>query len=212
MKTDRLIDMLSTNVEPARRSDIWKTLAFALVVGLVAAFGVMLVTVGERPNLTAPSNLDFVAVKLAFALVVIIASGIALLRLAKPGGERLRLAPYLLPVTFALVMGSIVGLDLVISAHAPGLMGSDTWMCIGCIPLFAILPFAALLLALRRAAPTDLRRAGALAGLLAGGVGAAAYALHCPDDSFLFVTVWYGATLAFCMAIGAIVGPRLLRW
>ena len=212
MNTDRLIDMLSTHVEPARRSDIWKTLALALVVGLVAAFAVMLVTVGERPNLTAPSNVDFVAIKLAFAVVVIIASGIALLRLAKPGGERLRLAPYLLPVTFALVMGAIVGLDLAISAHAPGMMGSDTLMCLGCIPLFAILPFVALIFALRQAAPTDLRRAGALAGLLAGGVGAAAYALHCPDDSFLFITVWYGAALAFCTAVGATIGPRLLRW
>jgi hypothetical protein len=66
--------------------------------------------------------------------------------------------------------------------------------------------------AVRQAAPTDLRRAGAFAGLVAGGVSALAYALHCTDDSIPFIAVWYGGTIALCTLAGAITGPKLLRW
>jgi hypothetical protein len=53
---------------------------------------------------------------------------------------------------------------------------------------------------------------GAFAGLIAGGVSAMAYALHCTDDSFPFVGVWYGGTVLLCILAGAALGPRLLRW
>src|SRR5215472_3432894 len=110
MKTDSLIEMLSTNVEPVRRGEIWRSLALALVLGLVAAFGVMLVTIGGRPNLIAPQSLFSVALKTVFALTVIVSSGVALIRLAKPEGERIRLAPYLLPMLLALLLGGLIGL------------------------------------------------------------------------------------------------------
>ena len=45
--------------------------------------------------------------------------------------------------------------------------------------------------ALREMAPTRLRLAGAAAGALAGGAGAAVYALHCPELGAPFVAVWY---------------------
>jgi hypothetical protein len=213
MKTDSLIEMLSTNVEPVKRGEIWRLLALAFALGLVAAFGVMLVTIGGRPNLGAPQSLLSVALKAVFALIVIVSSGVALMRFAKPGGEGLRLAPYLLPMLLALFLGGLIGLDLVTSSsRAASVIGTQTWTCVTCIPLFAILPFLALIFALRRAAPTDLRRTGAIAGLLAGGVGAVVYAFHCPDDSVLFVTVWYGSALAFCTLIGGLLGPRFLRW
>ena len=51
-----------------------------------------------------------------------------------------------------------------------------------------------------------------MAGLVAGAIGAAAYAFHCPDDSLPFVALWYGTAIAFCAAVGAILGPRVLRW
>jgi hypothetical protein len=82
-----------------------------------------------------------------------------------------------------------------------------------CIPLNAILPFAALVLALRLfAAPTNLWRAGALAGLAAGAISAFVYALHCTDDSLPFIALWYGLAIAGCALIGGLLGPKLLRW
>jgi hypothetical protein len=43
---------------------------------------------------------------------------------------------------------------------------------------------------MRQAAPTNLRQADALVGLLAGGLSAAGYALHCTADSLPFVALW----------------------
>jgi hypothetical protein len=76
----------------------------------------------------------------------------------------------------------------------------------------AIVPFVAIVWAARWTAPTDLVRAGVLAGLVAGGVSAAGYALHCTDDSLPFVALRYGGTIALCTIAGALLGPRLLRW
>jgi hypothetical protein len=63
-----------------------------------------------------------------------------------------------------------------------------------------------------KGAPTNLVRAGAFAGLIAGGVSAMAYALHCTDDSLPFIAVWYGGTIVLCTLAGAALRPRPLRW
>ena len=47
---------------------------------------------------------------------------------------------------------------------------------------------------------------------MSAGVGALLYATHCPDDSPLFVAIWYGSATAIVVAIGALAGARLLRW
>ena len=66
--------------------------------------------------------------------------------------------------------------------------------------------------ALRGAAPTRLAWAGAGAGLLAGALGALAYALHCPEMAAPFLAVWYLAGMALPTLAGAWLGPRVLRW
>jgi hypothetical protein len=75
----------------------------------------------------------------------------------------------------------------------------DQWLqCLVSVPVIAIVPFAISIWAVRRAAPTNLARTGAFAGLIAGGVSAVAYALHCTGDSLPFVAVWYGGTIVLC--------------
>jgi hypothetical protein len=93
------------------------------------------------------------------------------------------------------------------------MMMGDQWLeCLVSIPIIAIVPFAAIISAVRKAAPTNLVYTGAFSGLVAGGVSAIAYALHCTDDSLPFVALWYGGTIVLCTVAGAILGPRLLRW
>lgn len=87
-------------------------------------------------------------------------------------------------------------------------LGTEWVTCLFCIPLFAIVPFALLVWALRKGAPT--KRAGETSGLVAGALGAAAYAFHCSDDSLPFVAIWYGAMVVLCGWIGRMLGPRLL--
>ena len=53
---------------------------------------------------------------------------------------------------------------------------------------------------------------GAIAGLVAGALGAGAYAFYCCDDSLPFIALWYGGMVVFCAWIGGMLGPRLLHW
>src|SRR5216684_1172268 len=172
MKTDQLIEMLSTNVEPVQQGRLRKTLVWALVVGAAL-----------------------------------------LERLMRPGQDGRRLFAFLFLPFFIVVCAGVASLVFGQPMAWGRMMFGMHWAtCLLCIPLFALVPFAALIWALRKGAPTNLRRAGAIAGLVAGALGATAYAFHCPDDSVPFVAIWYGTLVGVCGAIGAMIGPRLLRW
>jgi hypothetical protein len=113
----------------------------------------------------------------------------------------------------AIVLLAAISLGLAPSSHWNRMVMGNEWLeCLLSIPIIAIVPFAVIIAAVRRAAPTNLVRTGAFAGLIAGGVSAMAYALHCTDDSLPFVAVWYGGTIVLCTLAGAVLGPRLLRW
>lgn len=60
--------------------------------------------------------------------------------------------------------------------------------------------------------PTRLALAGAAAGLLAGTVGIAVYALYCPEMDAPFLAIWYVLGMSVPVAAGALAGPLLLRW
>src|SRR5713101_8451916 len=86
-------------------------------------------------------------------------------------------------------------------------LGTVWVACLFPIPLFAIVSFAVLILGLRKGALTNLKRTGAIAGLVAGALDATACALHCPDDSLSFMTIWYGAMVVLSAWVGARLGP-----
>jgi hypothetical protein len=92
------------------------------------------------------------------------------------------------------------------------LVGSNASICLTMVPLLSAPLLVAALLTLRHGAPTRPLLAGALAGLLAGGLGATLYAAHCTDDSPLFVATWYTLAIALVTLMGTAVGYRLLRW
>jgi len=215
MKTDQLIDMLSTNLEPVKGSgQVRKAFAMALVIGGAASFCLMLATVGMRTAASGGFHPAFLVLKLLFMLVLIAVGTALLAQLIRPGQDGRRLYKVVfLPVLFVGLIG-VVTLAFQPSSAAWGrmIMGTQWATCVLCIPLFATIPFAALIWALRKGAPTNLTRTGAIAGLVAGALGAAAYAFHCPDDSLPFIAVWYRAMVTLCAWIGARLGPWLLRW
>ena len=213
MNTNRLIDILSTNLEPVKPGRVGKTLAWALIIGGVVAFGLMLATVGLRPDIANGRSLGFLVLKLLFTLSLVGTGAALLLMLMHPGRDsRKPFALLFLPFA-ALAVAGLAALAIRDPAAWSGMVFGLEWLtCLVCIPLFAIIPFAALIWALRKGAPTDLKRTGAIGGLVAGSLGAAAYAFHCPGDSLPFIATWYGAPIALCTLIGAQLGPRLLRW
>jgi len=215
MKTDQLIDMLSTNLEPIKNGgQVGKAFAIALVIGGAASFCLMLATVGMRTAASDGFHPAFLVLKLLFMLVLIAVGTALLAQLIRPGQDGRRLYKVVfLPVLFVGLIG-VVTLAFQPSSAAWGrmILGTQWATCVLCIPLFAIIPFAALIWALRKGAPTNLTRTGAIAGLVAGALGAVAYAFHCPDDSLPFIAIWYGAMVMLCAWIGARLGPWLLRW
>ena len=72
--------------------------------------------------------------------------------------------------------------------------------------------FVAVIWAMRGLAPTRLRLAGAAAGLLAGAVGTLVYSVHCPEVEAPFIGFWYLVGMMIPTTVGAVLGPRLLRW
>jgi len=213
MKTDELVALLSMNPEPVDRRSVARTLYVALAAGSILALGLTFVGLGIRPDLTTARALIFLAVKLSFAIGIVSLALVYLTRLARPGGER-KTSAVLIAIPFgAIAVLSVISLVSAPSSHWDKMIVGDRWLeCVLSIPIIAIVPFAAAIWAVRRAAPTNLARTGAFTGLIGGGVSAVAYALHCTDDSLPFVAVWYSGTIVLCMLAGAALGPRLLRW
>ncbi len=158
-------------------------------------------------------NLGFPSIKLLFALAVVVTGTIFLPRLARPGAQ-MRSSPTLIFTPFvAVAAAAVVALG---SAHFSAWIGmiveKDSLTCLLSIPLLAALPFTALIRALSIGAPTDLVRAGEIAGLVAGGLGALACAFPCGDESLPSIALWYGLPIGICAIFGAKLGPSLLRW
>ena len=213
MKTEDLITMLTTNVEPVDHRQLKRTVGVAVMVGAAVALGAMLLVFGVRADLSATGAVAFLLLKLAFMVALLVPASVYLLRLARPGGERRTPMAVVAAPFVAIVSLAAISLAFAPITYWDDMIVGDRWLeCLLSIPVIAIVPFAAIILALRRAAPTDLVRAGALGGLMAGAVSATGYALHCMDDSLPFVALWYGGTIAICTLAGALLGPRLLRW
>jgi hypothetical protein len=150
--------------------------------------------------------------KLIVALALVVTTAAVLADVARPvaGFRRYRgllLAPALLAVAVVAELSLTPG-----RFWLQRLTGYDASHCLTLIPMLSVAPASCLLIALKHGAPRHPALAGAIAGLLAGGVGAALYALTCPNDSPLFVATWYSTAMALVTSACAWTGHRFLRW
>jgi len=213
MTSDQLIDLLVADLKPVNRRRILHAVIIALAVGLAAALGVMTLTFAFSPELLDGRNLEFLSIKLLFASAVVATTATFLPQLARPG-VKMRRMPVLILMPF-VVLAATAAVALATahsSAWAGMIVEKDSLTCLPAILLLAILPFTALIWALRAGAPIDLTRAGAIVGLAAGGLGAFACAFPCTEQSLPSIALWYGLPISICAAVGAKLGPSLLRW
>lgn len=210
MKTSELINAISEDREMPLAPG--RALCLALIPGLVVAIA-LFSRLGLRPHFLSLLADPRFSLKLLVCYLLAALAGLFVLRLFRPGGSWRR-ALLLLALPSALLgVGVIFELFVVSPANwETTMIGHNAMFCLKTIPLLGIAPLIAILVALRNGAPERPAVAGAGAGLLAGAIGAALYASHCPDDSPLFVAVWYPIAIAFLTALGAAVGARLLRW
>lgn len=205
--TDALIERLADEggafgrTRPAR----FTAVVAAVLLGCLALLAVAL----GQPLAALPRiGVAPYAMKLAFAVPVMIAALAATWRTALPGRPTHRALAFL-TLPFAAVM-ALAALEL--ASARPAFPGTTWLRCLTAIGLLAPPVFIALSLALRRLAPTRLRLSGTVAGIAAGGIAASAYALWCPETEAIFLATWYALPISAMGLLGAFGGPRLLRW
>lgn len=213
MRTDDLVAMLATGAGAVAPNAAARRYAAALGWGALGAALLMATLLGLRPDLAAAVPLPMFWVKLAFVACLAAASLLAALRLARPG-LRLAWVPGALaaPVLAIWLLAAVV-LTRADAAQRAGLFFGDTWnSCPFLVAMLSAPVFVAVVWAMKGLAPTRLRLSGAAAGLLSGAVGALVYCLHCPELAAPFIGFWYLLGMLIPAAVGALLGPRLLRW
>jgi hypothetical protein len=211
--TEALIDSLVSGFQPTSPHALARRLAVALFFGASAALLIVLVFYGIRDDFAAALSTSSFWMKWLYTLAFAVIGALLYRRLARPGREAGKLG-FLMGAPM-LLLSSIAFWDLrslPAGERGTALWGSSALSCPWSIAFIATPVFVVLLMTLRRAAPTNLRSAGFAAGLLAGGVGAFIYGVHCTESTTAFVAAWYTIGMLLPAVLGALVGPRLLRW
>jgi hypothetical protein len=212
MKTDDLIRALTTDLAPPGPS-IETRFVMAFLPGVLLALALFAVTLGPRPDLAlVASDMRFLF-KFVVTLLLALCSALLVWRLVRPGAPARLQIVALAFVPLVLAAGVLVELFVLPTpSWGARLVGSNGLVCLVSIPFFALPMLIAEILALRHGAPTRPMLTGVVAGLFAGGVAAAIYAAHCPDDSPLFVALWYSLGIAIVALLGGLAGRLALRW
>lgn len=212
MKTDELIAMLARDAG-AVAPRVWRRrYALALGCGLAGAVPLMVLLLGLRPDIGDAVRLPMFWVKLAFPAALAAGALLAVLRLSRPGVDPGRVLAVIAAPVLAIWLQAGVALIGAPEDRAM-LVWGETWAaCLVNIPLLSAPAFVALLWAMKTLAPVRPVLAGAAAGLLAGALGAAVYALHCPELAAPFIAIWYLGGMLVPAVLGAAIGSRLLRW
>jgi hypothetical protein len=211
MKTNELIALLASDPLPSKppawHLPLAATLALALTLAMVVGgWGLH----ADLPGLVASASYQL---KTLWLLGLALCSGWLLWKAARPA-QRDGYGMHGIGV-FLLIMACLGAYHLWQADpenRLALLMGQSWWSCPLSIALIALPWLAVWLLYLRQMAPTRLAWSGASAGFLSGALATGLYSLHCSETSYAFFSVWYVAGMALSTAVGAVLGPRCLRW
>lgn len=213
MQTDDLITLMSASSRSVDTGWLRRATWLSAFAALAATAGLVLLTLGTRPDLAgAWATLPVIAKALFGASIAAVALTLFQSSL-RPGLKPARRLPV---VAIPLLVAA--GWALLTLAQAPAeqwdtlIFGRHWQACLIAVPLYALLPLVVLLLLARRGAPVDGALTGACAGLASAGLATVAYSLHCPDDTAPFLATWYTLATAIVAVLGALILPRFLRW
>ena len=212
MRTDDLIKALDADARSKAmplRSVWWVAAAAAAVIAAVVFF----LTIGPRPDImVAMHTMRFLA-KFVFTIVLAVTAFGLIRALSTPGASTVRAAAWMAAAPVLVAVAVVLELFMVPEVMwGTRMVGTNMMICMGFIPLIGIGPLAIFLWVLRYGAPTRPVLAGAVAGLLAGGLSATFYAAHCFDDSPLFVATWYTIAVIILAVLGGLGGRFFVRW
>ena len=214
MRTDDLINTLVEDhaVRPRPRP-VGDVLGMAIIGGLAISAALFSITLGPRPDILSALSTWRFDIKWADNLVLVMAAAWVALRLSRPTATPLTAMRALIVPSFLLLAAVLCELVAVPPSEWPSrAMGVNGVMCLASIIFLSVLPLAATIYALRQGAPMSPAVAGAAAGLLAGALGATVFAMHCTNDSPLFVAIWYALAIGLISMFGLLIGRHALRW
>ncbi len=214
MDTDDLIRRLAADagsapVEPPRIS---ARLAMAAALGAGSALLLSVGGFGPRADLASALMTLPAGLKVAAPLALAAGAFLWATGLARPDAPPLGARTLLPAVGLFAAPAVAAGIPALIGDASATMSNGTAWACLALLGLTALAPLVFVLFALRRAATTSPGWSGFAGGLLAGGITAAAYAVHCPLDAVAFVSLWYPAAIVGIGLAGAVAGRHLLRW
>jgi hypothetical protein len=213
VKSSDLIRLLAGELKPVRPGKTRNDLLLGLSVGTAVSFAGVLAIYGVQPGLFSIAHGGPMVMKACYALSLAAIAGSILMPMLRPGNlvpDRRSL--FVLPV---LLLAGVALLQTAMAPDADALslwLGSSWQRCLLRIVSLSVPIFAGACWAIRRQAPLRLRATGALAGLVSGGIAATMFALACTENGAGFVLVWYTLGIVISTAVGAMIGPRVLRW
>ena len=212
-RTGHLIESLVGDLRPIPPHAVERRLVAALLLGMLVATAAMAATLGIRPDLSIALQGSVFWMKSGYVGSLAVLAATATIRLARPDTTIPRWL--WLAAAPVLIVTALAAAEL---TRTPPWERLDIWLgaswkiCPFLVLGLSVPIFFALLKGLAKLAPTRLRAVGALAGITAGASAALVYCLHCPESTASFVITWYSAGIALAGLIGAMLGPRLLRW
>ncbi|HEX3429474.1 MAG TPA: DUF1109 domain-containing protein [Rhizomicrobium sp.] len=208
-----LARQLSDGLAPVSPSFVSRRLLVGLGAGALVSIAFVLAVLGVRPDLVPAMGTGMFWAKLAYPFALALIAGLAAERLGRPAASaRGRLVWLAVPFLAVAALGAVQFLAAAPHLRQTLVMGESARVCPFLVLASSLAPFAGLVWAMRGLAPTRLGETGAVIGLAAGGAGAFAYAWHCTESGGAFLALWYTAGILAAAALGALLGPYLLRW
>lgn len=212
-RTDDIIERLAGDLKPVPRNALRRRFALGIVPALGLSLLLMLAILGPRVDMPDVLMLPVFWIKSAYNALIAAVALLAVYRLSRPDGSEGRFFD-VLALIFA-GMAAVAAIQLIMApteTYPVLILGSSALHCPLLILGFALPVYAGAVWALRQAAPTDLRLTGFVAGIAAGAAGAWVYSWFCTENGMPFVLIWYSLGILLTGALGAVTGPRLLRW
>lgn len=212
MDTDQLIRTLAAD-NAQRAQPVGIIMALALMAATPVSTAMLLIGLGVRPDIWLAVRNPFFDLKFVVTSALAIPALIISLHLSRPEAS-LQGWSWLLIAPVVILVGGIAA-EMMLPQRSPMLtrmVGHNSMLCVSAIPVLSLPLLTAALFGLRHGAPSRPAAAGAIAGLVSAGIAATLYAAHCTDDSPLFVATWYTLAASIVAGLGAVIGPKVLRY